>query len=131
MLNTEIKLKLEALYHTYCMSDLIPLTDYYLSEIDKEDKEDLEMMKQFVKFRLRVSGGNKYECSHSMSSVDNFLDEICLYDDMMSDWSGDYRGTFSWEHLECLSELVNNIDLDEKLKHDIIEGYRTRCNLVD
>jgi hypothetical protein len=130
MLNTETKLKLEALYHTYCMSDLISLTDYSPG-IDEEDREELEMMKQFVKFRLRVSGGDKYICSTSMNSVDNFLNEICLYDDMMCDWSGDYRGNFSWENLEGLSELVNNTDLDEKLKHDIIEGYRTKCNLVD
>jgi hypothetical protein len=48
-----------------------------------------------------------------------------------------YADDSIWENqgifcnLEGLSELVNNTDLDEKLKHDIIEGYRTKCNLVD
>ena len=60
----------------------------------------------------------------SMNSVSNFLNEIFLYDNMMDDWSGGYRGDFCYENFEELERLVNSSNLEENIKNEILEGYR-------
>ena len=54
-MNVELKLKLEKVYKEYCMKELDTLSESNLSETEKEDNE---MFKSFVKFRLSVSGGS-------------------------------------------------------------------------
>ena len=78
-----MKLELERIYKEYCEGDLEGL---------KGEDEFVEVLVGFVKFRLNVSGGSEYGCMVSMNSVNNFLDEIFLFDNMMCDWSGCYRG---------------------------------------
>jgi hypothetical protein len=122
-MKTETKLKLEAIYNEYCMNDL--------NSLGNEDVEFTDMMKQFVKFRLKVSGGAETTMGAGVGceSISSFLDEICLYDNMMCDWGGAYRGSFCWENLEGLSELLNESDLDKVIKDEIIEMYKFRCNM--
>jgi hypothetical protein len=120
--NNNIKLTLEDIYYKYCMNELE----------GNEDEKDIEMLKQFVKFRLKVSGGS--ECSAGggvgCDSVNGFLNEISLFDDMMSDWGGAYRGDFSSECLDSLIELLEEANLEQDvfpdldIKELIIEGYK-------
>ena len=110
-----MKLELEGIYKNYCNSDLESLRG--------EDKF-IDMMFVFVEFRLEVSGGCEYGCMVSMNSVSNFLDEIFLYDNMMSDWGGGYRGDFCYENFEKLKEEVDKSNLEENIKKEILEGYR-------
>jgi hypothetical protein len=120
--NNNIKLTLEDIYYKYCMNELE----------GNEDEKDIEMLKQFVKFRLKVSGGS--ECSAGggvgCDSVNGFLNEISLFDDMMSDWGGAYRGSFCWECLDSLIELLEEANLEQDvfpdldIKELIIEGYK-------
>jgi len=120
--NNNIKLTLEDIYYKYCMNELESV----------EGEEDVEMLKQFVKFRLKVSGGS--ECSAGggvgCDNVNGFLNEISLFDDMMCDWGGAYRGDFSSECLDSLIELLEEVtfeqDVDPNLniKELIIEGYK-------
>ena len=110
-----MKLELERIYKEYC--------DNNLETLIGED-EFVEVLMGFVKFRLHVSGGSEYGCMVSMNSVNNFLDEIFLYDNMMDDWGGCYRGDYSWENFEELERLVNESNLEEKVKIEILEGYR-------
>jgi hypothetical protein len=120
--NNNIKLTLEDIYYKYCMNELE----------GNEDEKDIEMLKQFVKFRLKVSGGS--ECSAGggvgCDSVNGFLNEISLFDDMMSDWGGAYRGSFCWECLDSLIELLEKANFEQdvfpdlNIKELIIEGYK-------
>jgi hypothetical protein len=119
--NNNIKLTLEDIYYKFCMGDLEGV----------EGEEDVEMLKQFVKFRLKVSGGSESSMgSVGCGSIDGFLNEISLFDDMMCDWGGAYRGSFSGECLDSLIELLEEVtfeqDVDPSLniKELIIEGYK-------
>ena len=83
------------------------------------------MMFVFVEFRLDVSGGDKSSMgSIGMNYVSSFLDEIFLYNNMMDDWNGSYRGDSCWECFDSLEELVNESNLEENIKNEILEGYR-------
>lgn len=129
MTQTQLKLKLEAIYSEYCNNDLNGMSDPNTTWTDDDEKEAIEMMKLFVKVRLKASGGDKYTYSLSMNNVENFLNEICLYDDMMADAMGEYRGSFCWECLDHLTILLNESDLDDVIKNEIIEGYRLKCRM--
>jgi hypothetical protein len=119
--NNNIKLTLEDIYYKYCMNELEGI----------EGEEDIEMLKQFVKFRLKVSGGSE-SCMGSVGcgSISGFLNEISLFDDMMCDWGGAYRGSFSSECLDSLIELLEEANFEQDIFPDldikelIIEGYK-------
>ena len=116
MVGEKEKLELERIYKEYCNVDLESL---------KGEDKFIDMMKVFVEFRLEVSGGDKSSMgSVGMNYVSSFLDEIFLYDNMMSDWNGSYRGDFCWECFDSLEELVNKSNLEENIKSEILEGYR-------
>lgn len=115
-----MKLELESIYREYCNSNLEGLIG---------EDEYVDVMFGFVKFRLHVSGGSKSSCMSSMDNVENFLNEIFLYDNMMDDWGGGYRGDFSDENFDSLKELVDNSDLEENIKIEILEGYRKEYSL--
>jgi hypothetical protein len=116
-----MKLELERIYKEYCNSDLESLRD--------KDKF-IDMMFVFVEFRLDVSGGDKTSMgSIGMNYVGSFLDEIFLYDNMMDDWNGNYRGDSCWDCFEWLEELVNESNLEENIKIEILEGYRKEYNM--
>ena len=117
-----MKLELERIYKEYCEGDLVGL---------KGEDEFVEVLEGFVKFRLNVSGGSEYGCMVSMNSVNNFLDEIFLFDNMMCDWSGCYRGDYCWENFECFEKLVNESNLEEKIKIEILEGYKEEYGMND
>ena len=111
-----MKLELEKIYKEYCGNDIEGLRG--------EDKF-IDMMFVFIEFRLNVSGG----CESSMGdigceSVDGFLDEIFLFESMMSDWCGSYRGDLCYEGFDILKEFVDNSSLEEDIKNEILEGYR-------
>jgi hypothetical protein len=112
----KLKLELEKIYKNYCNSDLESLRG--------EDEKFIDMMFEFVEFRLSVSGGNESSCMMSMDNVNNFLNEILLYENMISDWSGCYRGEFCGEYFELLEEKVDESDLEENIKNEILEGYK-------
>jgi hypothetical protein len=115
---SEVKLELERIYEEYCMGDLGG------SEGRFDEDEWCDMLRKFVKFRLDVSGGDKSNMSVSMFSVGNFLNEIFLFDNMMCDWGGCYRGDFSSECLDGLIGLLDESSLDEGIKEMIIKGYK-------
>jgi hypothetical protein len=111
----KMKLELEGIYKNYCNSNLEGLRG--------EDKF-IDMMFVFVEFRLYASGGNEASGCNSMENIDIFLNEIFLYDNMMDDWSGQYRGDFCYENFEALEILVNESNLEENIKKEILDGYR-------
>ena len=85
----------------------------------------------FIEFRLDVSGGEESSCMVSMNTVNNFLNEIFLYNNMMDDWSGQYRGDFCYENFEALKKLINKSNLEEKYKKEILEGYEKEYGIED
>ena len=73
-MNVELKLKLEKVYKEYCMKELDTLSESNLSETEKEDNE---MFKSFVKFRLSVSGGSVSSMGDiGCGTVEGFVNEI-------------------------------------------------------
>ena len=110
-----MKLELEGIYKNYCNNNL---------EGVRGEDEFIDMMFKFVEFRLYVSGGNEASGCNSMENIDIFLNEIFLYDNMMDDWSGQYRGDFCYENFEALEILVNESNLEENIKKEILDGYR-------
>ena len=114
-----LKLKLEKVYEEYCLSELKSL-----DECENGENKEIKMLFEFVKFRLNVSGGNESGMSVSMFNVKNFLEEIFLFDNLICDWGGCYRGEFSSENLEVLEELLDENNVDDNVKEMIIKGYR-------
>ena len=118
-----MKLELEKIYENYCNSNLEGL---------KGEDKFIDMLLVFVDFRLNVSGGSENSMGDiGCGSIEGFLNEIFLFDNMMSDWSGAYRGDYSDECLEGLIELLNKSNLSEDIKIKIIEGYKLENNLEE
>lgn len=111
----EIKSELENIYKNYCYNNL--------EELRGVD-EFVDMLFKFVEFRLYVSGGGEHNCMVSMDNINDFLEEIFLYDNMIDDWNGCYRGEYYWEHFEELENLVNESNLEENIKKEILDGYK-------
>ena len=121
-----MKLELERIYKEYCNNNLEGCQDY------SPDDKFIDMMFVFVEFRLDVSGGSESSMgSIGCGSVKGFLNEIFLYDNMMDDWGGGYRGDFCWECFDSLEELVNESNLEENIKIEILEGYRKEYGMDD
>ena len=115
-----IKLELEKVYKEYCLGDI--------EWIKEEDKKNYKMFKSFIDFRLDVSGGNESTMgSVGCGSISGFLNEINLFDDLMSDYVGDYRGIMSSECGECLEGLLENCDF----KQEVVEGLDIKKLIMD
>ena len=111
----EMKLELERIYKEYCLEDLNAL----------EGEEFIDSLKGFMEFRLSVSGGSESSMgSIGCGTVEGFLNELFLFQDMMDDWSGQYRGDFKWECLESLEKILEGSDLKESVKTKIVESWK-------
>ena len=120
-MNVELKLKLENVYKEYCLSDLEAISESNLSETEKEENE---MFKSFVKFRLNVSGGSVSSMGDiGCGTVEGFVNEIILYNNLMDDGAGQYRGDFSYENLEALEELLDENEIEDKVKSKIVKLF--------
>jgi len=120
-MNVELKLKLENVYKEYCLSDLNAIAESKLSE---DEKADNEMFKSFVRFRLSVSGGSESSMgSVGCGTVEGFVNEIILFNDLMDDGAGQYRGDFSYENLEALEELLDENEIEDKVKSKIVKLF--------
>jgi hypothetical protein len=120
-MNVELKLKLEKIYKEYCMSDLNAIAECYISD---QEKEDNEMFKSFVKFRLSVSGGSVSSMgSIGCGTVEGFVNEITLFNDLMDDGAGQYRGDFSYENLEALEELLDKNEVEDEVKLKVVKLF--------
>jgi hypothetical protein len=121
MTNMERKLEFEKIYKEYCMSELNAMAECFLSE---KDKEDNEMLKSFVKFRLSVSGGSESSMGDiGCETVKGFVNEIILYSDLIADSSGCYRGEFAEENLEALEALLEESELEDEVKLKVVELF--------
>ena len=111
----KLKLELEKLYKKYCLGELKEL----------KGEEFIDGLGKFVKFRLSVSGGSESSMgSIGCGTVEGFLNELFLFQDMMDDWSGSYRGDFKWECLESLEKILEGSDLKESVKTKIVESWK-------
>ena len=121
MTNMERKLEFEKIYKEYCMSDLNAMAECFLSE---KEKEDNEMFKSFVKFRLSVSGGSESSMGDiGCETVEGFVNEITLFNDLMDDGAGQYRGDFYYENLEALEALLEESELEDEVKSKVVELF--------
>jgi hypothetical protein len=111
-----MKLELERIYENYCNSNLDSL---------KGEDEFIEVLCGFVKFRLNVSGGKDFTMGRiGCESVKGFLDEIFLFENMMCDWGGEYRGDLCYETFERFENILNESSLSEDIKNEIIKNYK-------
>ena len=119
---TEMKLELERIYKEYCLEDLNAL----------EGEEFIDSLKGFMEFRLFVSGGSESSMgSIGCGTVEGFLNELFLFQDMMDDWSGQYRGDLCYECLETLEEILEGSDLEESVKNEIVESWKKKYEMDD
>jgi hypothetical protein len=117
---SNVKIELEKLYKKYCLGDI--------EWIKEENKKDYKMFKSFIKFRLEVSGGNESSMgSVGCGSVIGFLNEIFLFNDLMCDYNGAYRGEFSYECRDYLEELLENCNF----KQEVVEGLDIKELILD
>ena len=117
-----MKLELERIYKEYCLEDLNAL----------EGEEFIDTLKGFVDFRLSVSGGSKYITgSIGCGTVEGFMNEVFLFQDMIDDWAGMYRGDLSSECLESLEKILEGSDLEESVKTKIVESWKERYEMDD
>ena len=118
----EMKLELERIYKEYCLEDLNAL----------EGEEFIDSLKGFMEFRLFVSGGSESSMgSIGCGTVEGFLNELFLFQDMMDDWSGQYRGDLCYECLETLEEILEGSDLEESVKNEIVESWKKKYEMDD
>ena len=114
-----VKLEFERIYKEYCNTELD----------NQENDKWIPMLKEFVNFRLDVSGGAETQGPESICTADKFLNEICLFDNLMCDWGGCYRGDFAYENFETLMELVDSSYVPIEIKHQVRMGYIERNEL--
>ena len=120
-MNVELKLKLEKVYKEYCLSDLEAISESNLSD---QEREENEMFKSFVKFRLNVSGGSESSMgSIGCETVEGFVNEITLFNDLMDDGGGCYRGDYRYENLEALEELLDKNELEDEVKSKVVKLF--------
>ena len=120
-MNVELKLKLEKVYKEYCLSDLEAISESNLSD---QEREENEMFKSFVKFRLNVSGGSESSMGDiGCGTVEGFVNEITLFNDLMDDGAGQYRGDFRYENLEALEELLDKNELEDEVKSKVVKLF--------
>ena len=62
-------------------------------------------------------------------TVEGFMNELFLFQDMMDDWAGMYRGDFSWECLEGLEGILEGSNLEESVKAEILERWKKRYKM--
>lgn len=121
-MDRKLKLELERIYKEYCLEDLNAL----------EGEEFIDSLKGFVDFRLSVSGGSKYSMgSIGCGTVEGFMNEVFLFQDMMDDWAGMYRGDLSSECLESLEKILEGSDLEESVKTKIVESWKENYGMDD
>jgi hypothetical protein len=114
-----VKLEFERIYKEYCNTELD----------NQENDKWIPMLKEFVNFRADLSGGIENQYSESMVDAEHFLNEICLFDDLMSDWAGCYRGDYKYETYEALMKIINNSTLPAEVKYMVQMGYVERNEL--
>jgi hypothetical protein len=120
MIDRKLKVELERIYKEYCFEDLNPL----------EGEELIDTLKGFVEFRLSVSGGSGSSMGDiGCETVEGFMNEVFLFQDMMDDWGGMYRGDLSYECLESLKKILEGSDLEESMKIEIIESWKKRYEM--
>jgi hypothetical protein len=119
----ELKLTLEKVYESFC--------DGCLEGLKGQD-EYVDMFVKFVKFRLEVSGGSHSSMgSIGCGSIKGFLNEMFLFLNMMDDWGGCYRGDYSFENLEGLKTVMDELNVEESIRTQIIEGYKKEYEMED
>ena len=117
-LNNEKKLLLEKIYKLYCDSDIEGFEEF------EDDEFDIVLWKKFRDFRLSVSGGSGYSMGDvGMGCISGFVDNIVMWDNMMSDENGCYRGDLSEECRESLFGLLDLEIKDEEFKNEVKKGY--------
>jgi len=62
-------------------------------------------------------------------TVKGFVNEITLFSDLMDDSTGQYRGDFSYEHLEVLEELLDENEIEDKVKSKIVKLFEKNYNM--
>lgn len=113
MLEMGKKLLLESVYEMYVDN-----------EIDCLKNEELFGLDKWKEFRLSVSGGDRSSMgSIGMGSIKGFLYEIELFDDMMMDWGGMYRGDMRWECRDGLFSILDEVIEDVEFRDSVKDGY--------
>jgi hypothetical protein len=116
-LNIEGKLLLEKVYKLYCDNDI----DSF--DLDDEDFDGV-LWRKFRDFRLKVSGGREYSMGDvGMGCISGFVDNIVMWDNMMSDCNGCYRGDLSYECREWLFKLLDEEIVDKEFNNEVKKGY--------
>lgn len=104
------KLELEKVYEEYTKPEIESakgMQNQYNGDPSEFERIG-DLMELFAQFRLHVSGGAQFSMgSVGMETPEGFVAEIDLFDDMMSDWAGCYRGDFQ---SECQQELFRLLD---------------------
>lgn len=118
----EKKLLLEKVYSDYVD---IELNGEWNDLEEGEDKYDIKkLIGEWKKFRLSVSGGEKWEMGDvGMSSIGGFIREIEWFDNMIYDWNGDYRGICKWECREGLFDILDEVIEDEVFRNEVKEEF--------
>lgn len=118
------KLELERIYKEYCSSEVEVLKEF--------NQVEYEFFSRLVEFRLSVSGGSESTMGNiGMNFISGFLDEIFLFNDMMDDRAGCYRGDFCWENFEGLKEILDESSLEETDKKEILDGFKEYYEMDD
>jgi hypothetical protein len=57
-------------------------------------------------------------------TVEGFVNEITLFNDLMDDGAGQYRGDFYYENLEALEALLEESELEDEVKSKAVELFK-------
>jgi hypothetical protein len=73
---------------------------------------------------LNVSGGSVSSMGDiGCGTVEGFVNEIILYNNLMDDGAGQYRGDFRYENLEALEELLDENELEDEVKSKVVKLF--------
>jgi hypothetical protein len=123
MLDVSSKLVLEKVYGMYVDGEIEGLVN---------SGENVFGLDKWKEFRLCVSGGDKTSMgSIGMGSIIGFINELELFDNMMCDWGGCYRGEFRWECRGGLFDLLDSEVEDVELRDSVKMEYNKYFGFED
>ena len=115
MINVNEKLLLENVYGLYVDSEIEGMIS---------SGDDVYGLDRWKEFRLSVSGGESNSMGKiGMGSIEGFLDEVKMIDDLVSDWLGNYRGESKWDCREGMFELLDSEIEDVEFRNNVKNKY--------
>jgi hypothetical protein len=108
----------------------VKLVDCEIEGVGEATDELLKgWMKDWKEMRLKVSGGDRTTMgSIGMGSIEGFINEIILFEDLVCDYIGEYRGIYREEMMDGILNILSELSDDEEFNNEVERIYKEKIN---